>query len=314
MRRAGLHADLADALEGVAALLELLKIPFHVNLQLFHRAVFAAHFADLPAHRNRDAFRLQIADHGGQFRRQREVGPLLILDRGLRQVHQRGGVDVNVVKPAFDGFPDQILDRLRLLFRIRGKFFSIHLEVVALKEDRPAPAGFHGGRRNGAGVFQRSLPGVVDFRPGNFKKDRPDVSRHRGAENRLRHIVADAADVDGRNRKAAHFPAPHRIVEGLYRRGHDPQRGRAPANQKARGFPRSLIGTERHGLDQVVNQSAPKPFFIQNADVPAFVGESGFASFFQLIFVFVNHGCSLSFCYYCDRYSPAIFTSAAEPI
>jgi hypothetical protein len=167
--------------------------------------------------------------------------------------------------------------------------------VVALKEDRPAPAGLHRGRRHGAGIFKRPLLCVVDFRTGNFKKDRSDASRHRGAENRLRHVVADAADVDGRNREPADFPASHRIVEGLYRRGHDPQRGRSPADQKARGFPRILIGAEHHGVDQIINQFSLKSSFIQNTDVSAFTGKNGFASLFQLIFVFVNHGCSFYF-------------------
>jgi len=188
-------------------------------LQLFHGAVFAADFADFAAHGNRNSGGLQITDHGGQLRRQCKVGPLLIFDSGLGQINQRGSINVDIIKSGFNRFPDQIFNRLRFFIRVRGKFFRAQLEVVTLEKNRTAPAGFHGCRRYRAGVFQRSLRRIIDFRTGNFKNNRSHTAILRRAKNRLRHIVGEPPDVNCRHGETADLFSAHRFVKSLNGRG-----------------------------------------------------------------------------------------------
>ena len=71
VRRAGLHADLAQADQVGAALLQLPVEAVHVGVQLVDVGVLAADLADLAADRHRDALRLVLADERGEIGRQR---------------------------------------------------------------------------------------------------------------------------------------------------------------------------------------------------------------------------------------------------
>ena len=105
--RAGLDADLADPRKVFAVRAEGLPVPVHERPQFFFRAVLSTDLADLPAHRDHDARRLQASHVGGQVGGDLVIGALL-LDRGrFREIDGGGGVDVDVVEPRRDRLPDQ---------------------------------------------------------------------------------------------------------------------------------------------------------------------------------------------------------------
>jgi len=186
--------------------------------------------------------------------------------------------------------------------------------MVALQKHRAAPAGFDGRRRDGAGILQRPLLRVVDFRTGDLKNQRPHFPLEGGPKNGLGGVEGNAAQVDRRNGKAADVLAAHRLVQRLNRRGPDAQRRRAAPNQPGCGFLGGLIRAEHDRVNQIVDELTLKFGFVQNADVAVIESQDVCASFLHLILVFVNHGCSFYACNYCDRYCPAIATSVAEPM
>src|SRR5256885_1205868 len=137
--RPRLDGDLADAGTGAQAL-ERLDGAVHARLQLVHVRVLAAHLADLRAHRDGDALGLAIADEPGQLGGPLVVDALLLGKRGLGKVHERRGIDVDVVEARVQLFFDQRAQRLELGLGIGGVFLGVHLHVVALDEQRPGEA------------------------------------------------------------------------------------------------------------------------------------------------------------------------------
>src|SRR6476620_5635862 len=115
----------------------ILLISAHEGVQLVDVGILAAHFADLAADRNGYALRLVRADELGEVGAQVAVDLLLFVERRLVEVHQSRGVDVDVVEAGRDLFLDECAERVELLVAIgRRIFLCVHLDVVALEEDR----------------------------------------------------------------------------------------------------------------------------------------------------------------------------------
>ena len=94
---AGLHADLADA-DVLAALAQLRVVAAHERVQLVDVGVLAADLADLAADRDRHALGLVPPAELGEVGRELAVDRLLLVERGLVEIDERRGVDVDVVE------------------------------------------------------------------------------------------------------------------------------------------------------------------------------------------------------------------------
>lgn len=81
------------------------------------------------------------------------VGTLLQAESALAQVHQRGGVHVDVVDPGVERFEDEILDHPHLIIWIGGELARLDLEVVTLDEHRAGPPGCDRCGENGRCVL-----------------------------------------------------------------------------------------------------------------------------------------------------------------
>ena len=121
----------------------------HVGAQLAHRAVLRAHLADLATHRNGHARRLGAPHHLQDVDAHFVVQPLLLVERRLGDVDQRGRVDVDVVEPGVDGLTRELLHAAHLARRVVRELLGVHLEVVALDEQRTAePFAQRGGEHH----------------------------------------------------------------------------------------------------------------------------------------------------------------------
>ena len=66
------------------------------------------------------------------------VDRLLLVERGLFEIDQSGGVDVDVEVAGGDFLADQVLQRFDLLVAIRaGVLLGVELDVIALEESGP---------------------------------------------------------------------------------------------------------------------------------------------------------------------------------
>ncbi|OPY92435.1 MAG: hypothetical protein A4E73_01140 [Syntrophaceae bacterium PtaU1.Bin231] len=255
MGRARLDADLADALDvGPRLLAQFPAIAVHVGAQLLDGTVLPADLADLASHGNGDPLRLEVADHRRQLRGEGEVQFLLSVDGGLREVDQRRGVDVDVVEPRVERFPDQVLDGADLLLRVLRVFPRTDLKMVSLEEEGPPPSGLDRRRRDGGRILGGTLARVVDFRTGDLEDYGTGPGFQGGAEDGLGGVVGDAADVDGRDCEAADFPPSHRLVERLDRRGNDAHPDAGPADQPADRLERLAVGAENRRPHEIVDQ------------------------------------------------------------
>src|SRR5205807_1858350 len=155
--RAGLYGDLADARVGPPLQArERADIAVHEGLELMHVGVLAAHLADLRAHGHGHALGLPVPDEFGQVGGPLVVDALLGVERRLGEIDQRGRVDVDVVEAGVQLLFDQGPYRLQLGLGVNGVLLGVHLDVVALDEQRPREAlaqrrgGHHGDVLGGA--------------------------------------------------------------------------------------------------------------------------------------------------------------------
>ena len=197
VRRPGLDRDLADAGRRRSPALERPAIDRHERVELLGRRVLAADLADLAAHRNGDALRLVRADERGEIRAQLAIELLLRFVALLRQIHERRGVDVDVVEARVQRFGSEGLDRLDLRFGIRRVLLGVDLEVITLQEERPAPAFAQSGGDHHEGVLGRPLIGVADLGARDLADHRPGIELLARAEERAGGVVGHAPDVDG---------------------------------------------------------------------------------------------------------------------
>jgi len=91
---------------------------------------------------------VDLADPRRQLRAVREVPSLLLLERRLREVHQRAGVDVDVPVAGGDRLLRQAADGRDLGLGVGGVLLRVDLVVVALDEQRPDEALLHGRGRD----------------------------------------------------------------------------------------------------------------------------------------------------------------------
>ena len=132
--RSGLDADLADS--GHVA--PDFVVAGHKGVEIFGRAVFLPHLADLAADGNRHGFGLVFTDESREFRAGLVIQPLLLFEGRLGQVDQGRGVNVDVEKTGGDGFEDQVPDCLELRLTILAEFFLGGLVMISLDKDRAA--------------------------------------------------------------------------------------------------------------------------------------------------------------------------------
>jgi len=147
---------------------ERADIAVHERLELVHVGVLAAHLADLRAHGHGHALGLAVPDEPGQVGGPLVIDALLRVERGLGEVDQGGGVDVDVVEPGVQLFFDERSYRLQLGLGVDGVFLGVHLDVVALDEQRPREALAQ--RRGGhyGDVLGGALLGVADLGAGDL--------------------------------------------------------------------------------------------------------------------------------------------------
>ncbi len=174
MRRSGLNADLGQSLCARRALRERLVEAIHVSDELFDSRVLGADFADLPADRDVHAPGLQPSHCQRELDSLLVVRALLVLERGLREIHERRSIDVDVVKARRDRFARELFHAVYFGDGINGEFLGVDLEVIALDEDRPAKPLAQRGREHDGYVLRRTLIGIGDLRPGDLLNERSD--------------------------------------------------------------------------------------------------------------------------------------------
>ena len=214
---------------------------------------------------------------------------MLILDRFLGEIHQGGGVHVDVVESRLDGLPDQVFHRLDLPLGVLGVFPRIDLEMITLKKQRPPITNLEGRGGDGGDIFRWSLPGVIDFRPGDLENHGADVELHGGPEHRLGGVVGEGADIDGGYGKAFGLPASHGLIQRLDRRREHTRRRAGPADQPpGRGAHRFVVA-EDGGMDQIVH--CPFPQSGPVVDLHLFTGdlEDAGHAFLHFPNLLVNH-------------------------
>src|SRR5581483_8881212 len=286
--RAGLNADLADAFEALAPFVELFAVTVHVGLELFDRAVFLAHLADLAADGDRDALGLQAAHVRGQLGRDPTVVLLLRAHRGPAQINERRAVDVDIVELCLDRFFDEILESLDFRLRVLREILRARLEMVALDEERAGKALLDGGRGHDMRVFRRSLERITDLGARDLEDYRADFIAERGAKDRPRRLERQAANVDRRHREAFDFPAAHRVVQSLDRSRIDAQCARRPAHGIARGGLDRGVFAENAVENQTVDDLAAELLRIDHACFPVALDDA-LKAFFQLLLPLVPH-------------------------
>ena len=175
VRGAGLDADLGDAAGARGEPVELAAVAVEVGAQLRDRRVLGPDLADLAADADRDPVRLERPDERGQLGRAPVVLALLLVDVRLREVDERRGVDVDVAVARVDreaaGAPDLLGHRLG----VGRVLLGVELVVVALDEDRTAPACGDRAGEDRRRVVDRALERVGLLAPGELEDDRADT-------------------------------------------------------------------------------------------------------------------------------------------
>jgi len=132
---------------------------------------------------------------------------------------ERRGVDVDIVKAGRDLLLDERAERVELLVAIgRGVLLRVHLDMVALEEDRPLEAFAQRRGEHAGDVFVRALFGVANLGPRDLEDEGARAGRNRGAYCRPRRVVRHHPDVHRRHGEPAGLAPAHRDVQ-LVNRG-----------------------------------------------------------------------------------------------
>ena len=94
----------------------------------------------------------------------------------MREVDEGGGVDVDVVEAGVDRLADEVAHGVHLGLRVGGVLLGVDLEVVALDEERTAPALLDGRGGEDGDVLGGPLVGVADLGAGDLADERADVA------------------------------------------------------------------------------------------------------------------------------------------
>ena len=213
MRGARLDRNLAQAYVLGAHLLERAVIAVHVGFELFHRAVLAPHLADLAADGHRHVIRLVIADVRRELGRADVVLPLLLVQGRVGEIHQGGGIDVDVEEARGQSLVDQHPDGLQLLVGAGLVFRRVRLEVIALDEHRMPIALPECRAEDHGGVLRRPLLGVGDFAARDLEDQGGGLPLEGGAERRAGGMVGKHPQVHRRHGEGFQLAAPAGQVE-----------------------------------------------------------------------------------------------------
>ncbi len=138
----------------------------------------------------------------------------------------------------------------------------VHLEVVALDEDRASMSFLDRGGQHGGDVLARALVGVAHLAAGDLEDEGAHVARLRRTEDRACGVVREHAEVDRRRREPAGLPAPHRGVELLDGGGQDAEsRGGLPDGE-ARLVALRGVGLEDGAPHESLDRAIPKAGWI----------------------------------------------------
>ena len=181
VRRAGLDADLGDADGARIERLEGTLVALHEGVQFLDGAVLAADLADLAADGDRQIAKLEAADEVREVRGERVVDVLLLIQRPLIEVHERRGVDVDIVEARRHLALDEVVHPGDFRVRILGVALRVDLHMVALDEDRPLVSLADAGGDHLGGELLRPLPGIAEFGAGDLVDERLRVERLGGA-------------------------------------------------------------------------------------------------------------------------------------
>ncbi len=123
----------------------------------------------------------------------------------LVQVHQGGGVDIDIEEAGCQAFDDQVAHGLQLGFLVAGEALGRYLVMVALDEHGSFVA-FGNRRRQDAGhVFRRALVGVAHFRAGDLKNESRRVDRDGGPEDRPGGVESQRPQVHRRDGEGVRY-------------------------------------------------------------------------------------------------------------
>ena len=103
------------------------------------------------------------------------IGALLLLERRLRQIHQRRGIDVDVVEPSGDRLAGELLYPVYFRRRIYRELLGIHLKVVALDEHRTAKSFAQSGRQHHRDVLGGTLISIRDLGARDLEDECSDI-------------------------------------------------------------------------------------------------------------------------------------------
>jgi hypothetical protein len=182
----------------------------------------AANLADLAPDGDRHPLRLQAPNVSGELRRQFDICCLLLDDRRLGDIHERRGIDVDIVETCSNGLSCQIPHRLDLRLGIRRISLRGKLEVVTLDENGPGPVLRDGGRQDIRRVLRRLLVGVTDLRSGDLEDECARIHALCDSKHSSRCIIGKHAQVHGGHGERVWNVAPAaghvEIMDGA---GHD---------------------------------------------------------------------------------------------
>ena len=145
----------------------------------------------------------------------------MLVEIRLGKIHQRRGIDVDVVEPRVELFLDQCAKRLELAVGVGAVFLGVHLYVIALNEQRPLESFAQRRRYHDRDVLRGPLIGIGDFAAGDLADHGADIEAFRRAKDRSARVVGQNADVDRRCGERSDFPTPACQVELVDRRGAD---------------------------------------------------------------------------------------------
>ena len=290
MARPGLDAHLADP--GRAGAVQHADVLVEVGAQLLFGRVALPHLADLASNRDGHALLLQVADQAGQLGRVAGVDPLLLANGGPRQVDEGAAVDVDVLESGAERLAGQVVQAGHLRIRISLPLSGVELEVVALQEDRPAPAGPDRRGQDDRGVLAGSLVGVGHLALGNLEDHAAGVARQRFGEGLPSRQVGRCPDVDGRDREACRLElaAAARHVQLVNRGRWASERLARLPDQPARGVAQPGIRIEDCLEDQRVDDVGAEARRLGDGELPAVQAGSGQDEIGQLLGRGDGHG------------------------
>src|SRR5690606_27178725 len=123
------------------------------------------------------------ADKVREMRRKLGVDGLLGALALQVNIHQGGGIYVNIVETGLDGFSGQLFYRGNFFVSVLLVARKGDLEMVALNEDRAAVTFGDGRAQNVGGVFGRALGGIADLRAGDLEDKSGSFDAFGHAEN-----------------------------------------------------------------------------------------------------------------------------------